>query len=105
VSSLDAGPGETITIAGTGCPGADAGTPVGRWTAQVWLDPAPGEGTPPASPEPTATVAPDTSGSWWLELVVPDGAGDWRLETACFDDANPPHGFVYLSPEPAAGGN
>lgn len=92
VSSLTAGPGEPLTVSGTGC----------DREAQLWLVAAPGTAAPTPVTEPTARVRPDPRGRWETVVVVPPDAPDWRLEVGCFDDRIPPGGFVYPSPVESA---
>lgn len=95
VSSLAVEPGETISVAGGGC-GVDGPPTVGAWEVRVWL--APAAGTVPWDPafgEPVATLDPDDSGAWRVDLVVPEWTTEYRLEAACFDQATPPAGFLY----------
>jgi hypothetical protein len=95
VSSLAVAPGDTITVAGSGC-GVGRPPTVGAWEARVWLAPAPGT-VPwdPAFGDPIRRVAPDADGHWEVTVTVPQWSTDYRLEAACFDQATPPAGFLY----------
>jgi hypothetical protein len=100
VSALDVAPGDRVTVSGTGCgtdaPVTEAGTIVGAWSVHVWLSPAPGTVTwDPSFADPIALVPPEDDGSWSTTISVPEWHTEYRLEAACFDEASPPHGFVY----------
>jgi hypothetical protein len=100
VSSLELSPGASLTVRGAGCPTdglvTPAGPTVGDWSVHVWLSPA--AGTVPWDPrfaEPVALVPPAADGSWSATVTVPAWHTEYRLEAACFDEASPPHGFLY----------
>lgn len=106
VSTLEAGPGEALTIAGEGC---TIEAPDGTTAAKVWLTPAPGTVEwDPRFGEPVAVTIPDGEGSWSVTATVPGPPAEYRLEAACLDEADPPHGFVYrhelLVSDPAPAG-
>jgi hypothetical protein len=95
VSDLEVLPGAVIHVSGGGC-GVDGPPTVGDWEVRVWL--APAAGTVPWDPafgDPVATLAPDASGGWQVDLLVPQWTTEYRLEAACFDQATPPAGFLY----------
>jgi len=100
VSALDVDPGDPLTVRGSGCgtPGSatPAGPTVGAWSVHVWLSPAAGTvDWDPAYADPIAVVTPAADGSWSTTISVPEWHTEYRLEAACFDEASPPHGFVY----------
>lgn len=99
-SALDVGPGDPLTVRGAGCGTGGASTPagptVGAWTVHVWLSPAAGTvDWDPAFADPIALVPPAADGTWSATITVPEWHTEYRLEAACFDEASPPHGFVY----------
>jgi len=93
VSDAEAEPGALLTVAGHGCVAEGNGAQV---SALVWFSPAPGTVEwQPSFGDPVAELAPSADGSWSVDIRVPEWVAEYRLEAACFDDSEPPGGFVY----------
>jgi hypothetical protein len=100
VSDREVAPGDVLTVRGDGCGTDDGATPtgpvVGAWSVHVWFSPAAGTVEWDQSlSDPVAIIDPDADGSWSTTITVPEWHTEYRLEAACFDEASPPHGFVY----------